>query len=297
MILLSATTIAFLVYMTSRLEKIKLLSIDKEKMIPIEDCNFQTGDLILSANQSYDSSIVRFFGNNIFSHISMVYRTDTDVYLVECTPEDFMPDVITKKTKDGVHIGLLRERLTTHPYGIVAWRRLETSSVSRKVLQNRLAKGLQSLHHVSTFDRDYVGWMNIIHGQILGANHDRYDTLYCSKFVVLLMQIMGLLDPEKNCSHALPKQFTDPEIVGLMPGFRYGRLQFLGLDGLLNMRLKLRKRERIKKNEYYRDEEKNNKVSYPSLQLTLLLLFCILATAWVVSLGQTTNFSIHQTKK
>lgn len=166
----------------------------------------KTGDLLFVNYRSKHGRIIRIATKTFWSHIGMVIVIDDDTYVIEVA--DYSEEY------EGLCLIPIADWLD-----INSSRYCGYSPIDKSIPADSIQVILEE-YKGTTLDMDLFNW-----AQTLGWKENRYVTkksYFCSEFIALLMQKLGLLSCEKD-----PACYSPERLMGLRG---YGNLDVFYLD-------------------------------------------------------------------
>jgi hypothetical protein len=181
----------------------------------------QTGDLILCAGRSDPSLYIEVTTASKYSHVAMVYRHTSDLWLWEEAPAPLAKDPQTGTWHGGAQVGLATDALRR----IIAaqdrtyWRPLvldRTAAFQTAALATIMKDEGVPFSSTDEMIADYlVGKLDIDTGQ---------KVMFCAQLVALTYQALGLLGPHPPANAYSPGQFSEEHKLPLLLGASFGQL-------------------------------------------------------------------------
>lgn len=191
-------------------------------MLPILPNNQQeidTGDILLFRGTSIVSRLLEYFGKSKYSHVGMVLKNPTYIhpelqdglYILESSSND-TPDVEDHRFKIGVQIHRLEDVLNEFPQGSVYVRHLDFQR------DETFYQHLTSVHsevHNKPYDVNPVDWLraewNLIHPFPINSSYQKTGSFWCSALLCYLYSKLGFLETETDWSLIAPREFSSEE--------------------------------------------------------------------------------------
>jgi hypothetical protein len=185
----------------------------------------KTGDIVLFSGKGGISHGIKLVTNSKWSHVGMVLRLPDSkaVFLWESTTLSNLKDAIDGKTKKGVQLVLLSERLRSYG-GEVNVRHLENYQVTRKEYMKLM--GLREQARNRPYEKDRLELIKAAYDGPLGHNEEDLSSLFCSELVAEAYQRLGLLREPPNglpSNEYTPKDFSDRKGLVLEKGASLGK--------------------------------------------------------------------------
>ncbi|MDA0780688.1 MAG: hypothetical protein PQ612_06100 [Rickettsiales bacterium] len=177
----------------------------------------KTGDVISFSGKSDISNIIKAKTDSDISHVAMVLKKQLldgkeRVLIIESTSLNNLPDIYTGKLFKGVQIQYLSDRMNDYS-GQVYWRRVRNPlSEGEKA---KLVIFLMMLHKMQ-IEYDTLGAIGAGCDlfDILFANVENHEKLFCSELVAAAFEHIGLLPRDYNTSEATPADVIKYPFLG-----------------------------------------------------------------------------------
>ena len=187
--------------------------------------SLKTGDIILFSGKGGVSHGIKLFTNSKWSHVGMVLRLPDSkaVFLWESTTLTTLKDAIDGKTKRGVQLVLLSDRLQRYS-GEAAIRRLKNYKMTPKKYR-KLMKLREKLRN-RPYEKDKIELIKAAYDGLLGHNEEDLSSLFCSELVAEAYQKLGLLkEPPlgQPSNEFTPKDFAEKRKLVLGKGASLGK--------------------------------------------------------------------------
>jgi hypothetical protein len=185
----------------------------------------KTGDVVLFSGKGGISHGIKLVTNSKWSHVGMVLRLPDSkaVFLWESTTLSDLRDAIDKKTKKGVQLVLLSDRLRTYD-GEVKVRHLRNYQVGKREYMKLME--LREQVRNRPYEKDKLELIKAAYDGPLGHNEEDLSSLFCSELVAEAYQRMGLLkEPPKGLpsNEYTPKDFSERKGLVLEKGASLGK--------------------------------------------------------------------------
>jgi len=168
--------------------------------------NLKTGDIVLFSGNSLISSGIKIVTSSVWSHVGMILKIPQYdmVFVWESTTLTKLADAIDGKTKQGVQLVLLSDRVDTYD-GIMSVRHLSKEVSEHSVFE--LMKFRQTVKNrpyeeskIELIKSAYDGW--------LGDNDEDLSSLFCSELVAEAYQRMKLVSEKLPSNEYTPADFS-----------------------------------------------------------------------------------------
>jgi hypothetical protein len=135
----------------------------------------ENGDLIFLSGKTYAENMCKWLGDCIFSHIGILFRENSNLYILDCD--------IGQSYRDGVRVSLLDDKLLRFKGDRIACiKRL----IGEKPLQHCVSKIVNESLNID-FSNNVFRWVF--------PNYVKYPTkkMFCSEFVSYFLQKLNIL--------------------------------------------------------------------------------------------------------
>ncbi|GAM65520.1 hypothetical protein JCM19232_5020 [Vibrio ishigakensis] len=170
----------------------------------------KTGDVVLFSGKGAISHGIKLFTFSKWSHVGMVLKlpdTDTDtVFLWESTTLSNLADAIDGKTKKGVQLVLLSDRIRTYD-GETCVRHLQGFQVDNAKYEKLMA--LRKTLRNKPYEKDQIELIKSAYDGPWGHNEEDLSSLFCSELVAEAYQCLGLISNKVSSNEFTPKNFAE----------------------------------------------------------------------------------------
>lgn len=188
--------------------------------IDFNTINFNTGDIILFQDTKRNALLdwlgyfIQYFTKSKYSHVGMVVKdplikgkTITGIYLLESTAFDGIKDIEDNKTKFGVQIVPLRERLEADD-DVCYYRKLNQEQTPEFIdLYNKAYAIVKD----KPYDINPTDWCKA-EFDIKKGNVQKTNTFFCSALVSFLLTALNILPQTTDWTVMRPKDLgTEPD--------------------------------------------------------------------------------------
>jgi hypothetical protein len=180
----------------------------------------KTGDIVLFSGKGGTIHAIKMLANSKWSHVGMVLRLPNSkaVFLWESTTLSNLKDAIDGKTKRGVQLVLLSDRLRNYK-GKTSIRHIENFEVSESDYL-KLMKFREKVRN-RPYEKDKLELIKSAYDGPFGDNEEDLSSIFCSELVAEAYQIIGLLKkPPKGLpsNEYTPMDFSDVKDLALERG-------------------------------------------------------------------------------
>lgn len=193
--------------------------VEPRKGIHIKD--IQTGDLLLVTADRSNSHIIATWSKSAWTHIALLIRVSEDeVLLLHAEPDDGLPDEMSSDRKEGVKLTKLSTYLEEDDcYEVVKLNGFDPTPEECLEAAKHF-QGIGFRFDLGALVRSTMGnrWW------IPKFGESRYDKMFCSQFICVLLQYLGAVEPEHDPEKAHPQCFragldpSDPHYLPWSPG-------------------------------------------------------------------------------
>ena len=183
----------------------------------------KTGDLVLFSGKGGISHGIKLVTNSKWSHIGMALKLSESgaIFLWESTTLSNLKDAIDGKSKRGVQLVLLSDRLRTYK-GKKSVRHLKYTIKEKEYL--KLMRFREKVKN-RPYEKSKLELIKAAYDGPLGHNEEDLSSLFCSELVAEAYQQIGLLkSPPKGLpsNEYTPKDFTEDKGLVLEKGATLG---------------------------------------------------------------------------
>jgi hypothetical protein len=180
----------------------------------------KTGDIVLFSGKGGTIHAIKMLANSKWSHVGMVLRLPNSkaVFLWESTTLSNLKDAIDGKTKRGVQLVLLSDRLRNYE-GKTSIRHIENFEVSESDYL-KLMKFREKVRN-RPYEKDKLELIKSAYDGPFGDNEEDLSSIFCSELVAEAYQTIGLLKkPPKGLpsNEYTPMDFSDVKDLELERG-------------------------------------------------------------------------------
>lgn len=185
----------------------------------------KTGDIILFSGKGNISHGIKLVTNSKWSHVGMVLRLPESkaVFLWESTTLSNLKDAIDGRSKKGVQLVLLSERVKAYQ-GEISVRHLKNFELD-KIGYLKLMKFRERVKN-RPYEKDKLELIKSAYEGPLGHNEEDLSSLFSSELVAEAYQQIGLLLEEPKgipSNEYTPKDFAEKKGLVLQKGAALGK--------------------------------------------------------------------------
>lgn len=163
-----------------------------------------TGDVVLFSGKGGISAGIKWFTGSEYSHVGMVVRMDSGIYLWESSTltNEMLPDVMAGKVRKGVRRVSLSDTIRFYP-GPMTIRMVEHPQETGEI--NRIASGLLEEFRGRSYERRKL---SMISGHYGWENKEDLSSLFCSELVAEAFQRFGWIPERQSSDSFWPVDFA-----------------------------------------------------------------------------------------